>query len=80
MQYPSREPGVMNDEEFCEAADHILQVPDEKIRKALFSETLLLQQNTEPDVFHIHAGKLACKTQPLPLLYCPVIYGFAYLL
>ena len=61
MQYPSREAGVMNDEEFCEAADHILQVPDEKIRKALFSETLLLQQNTQPDVFHVHVGKLACE-------------------
>ena len=61
MQYPSREAGVMNDEEFCEAADHILQVPDEKIRKALCSETLLLQQNTQPDVFHVHVGKLACE-------------------
>lgn len=59
MQYPSREMGQMNDEEFSEAADHVLQVPDEKIRKALFSETLLLIQNTDPDVFHVHVSKLA---------------------
>ena len=62
MQYPSREMGVMNDEEFSEAVDHILQVPDEKRRKALFAETLLLQQVDQPDVFHVHVSKLACKS------------------
>lgn len=61
MQYPSRDSGMMNDEEFSEATDHILQVPDEKVRKALFSETLLLQQTSQPDVLHVHVSKLACK-------------------
>lgn len=61
MQYPSRELGLMNDEEFSEAADHLLQVPDEKMRRTLFSETLLLIQNTQPDVFHVHVSKLSCK-------------------
>lgn len=61
MQYPSREAGLMNDEEFSEAADHLLQVPDEKTRKALFAESILLQQNNQPDVLHLHVSKLACK-------------------
>lgn len=60
MQYPSRDLGLMNDEEFSEAADHILQVPDDKLRRALFAETLLLIQNTQPEVFHVHVSKLAC--------------------
>ncbi|XP_067940341.1 uncharacterized protein [Watersipora subatra] len=68
MQYPSREMGLMNDEEFSEAVDHILQVPDEKRRKALFSETLLLQQLDQVDVFHVHVSKLACILAYLQLV------------
>jgi len=61
MQYPSRDMGVMTDEEFCEAADHILQLPNERLRKTLFSETVLQLQTTQAVVLHVHASKLACK-------------------
>ena len=47
LGHPGKEPEIMTEEEFVEASDTILQVPNDKLRRRLYRESLVFVSNKD---------------------------------